>query len=100
MLYIMREETIALRVEPKLKREIELLAKVLHISPSEWLRTRIAYEVKHLVEDLKSQIVVEYMKGNLTKEELTELFGKTAEDIEFIIEKTRKDFLKAKKLAK
>lgn len=99
MLYIMKEETIALRVEPKLKREVELVAKVLHVSSSEWLRTRIAQEVKHLVEDLKSQIVLEYMKGNLTKKELRELFGKTAEDIDFIIEMTRKDFLKAKKLA-
>ncbi|MBE0428241.1 MAG: hypothetical protein IBX72_16605 [Nitrospirae bacterium] len=95
----MKEETIALRVEPKLKREVELVAKVLHVSPSEWLRTRLSYEVKHLIEDLKSQIVLEYMKGNLTKVELTELFGKTAEDIDFIIEQTRKDFLKAKKLA-
>ncbi len=39
------------------------------------------------------------MKGNLTKSELRDLFGKTAEDIDFIIKKTRKDFLKAKKLA-
>ncbi len=95
----MKEETIALRVEPKLKREVELVAKVLHVSPSEWLRTRLAYEVKHLVEDLKSQIILEYMKGNLTKKELAELFGKTAEDIDFIIQKTSKDFRKAKKLA-
>ncbi len=96
----MKEEIIALRVEPKLKREVELVAKVLHVSPSEWLRTRVAYEVKHLVDDLKSQIVLEYMKGNLTKKELTELFGKTAEDIDFVIDKTRKDMLKAKKLAR
>ncbi len=95
----MKEETIALRVEPKLKREVELVAKVLHVSPSEWLRTRLAYEVKHLIEDLKSQIVLEYMKGTLTKEELTELFGKNADDIDFIIEKTREDLLKAKRLA-
>lgn len=95
----MKQETLALRIEPKLKREVEIVAKVMHVSPSEWLRTRIAYEVKHLVEDLKSQIVLEYMKGNLTKKELTELFGKAAEDIDFIIEKTRKDFAKAKKLA-
>ena len=96
----MKQETIALRVEPKLKKEVEIVAKMLHISSSEWLRTRIAYEVKHVVEDFKSQIVAEYMKGNLTKKELTELFGKTAEDIDFIIDKTKKDFLKAKKLAK
>lgn len=95
----MKQETIALRVESKLKRDVELMAKVLHVSPSEWLRTRIAYEVKHLVEDLKSQIVLEYMRGNLSREEITELLGKTAEDIDFIIEKTRKDFTRAKKLA-
>jgi hypothetical protein len=75
-------------------------SKVLHVSSSEWLRTRIAYEVKHLVDDLRSQIVLEYMRGNLTKKELRELFGKTAEDIDFIVEKTRKDLLKAKKPAK
>ncbi len=96
----MKEETFALRIEPKLKREVEIVAKVMHISPSEWLRTRIAYEVKHLVEDFKSQIVLEYMKGNLTREELTELFGEAAEDIGFIIEKTRADIARAKKLAK
>lgn len=28
--------TIALRIEPKLKRKVELVAKVLHIYPSEW----------------------------------------------------------------
>lgn len=96
----MKQETFALRIEPKLKKDVEIVAKVMHISPSEWLRTRIAYEVKHLVEDLKSQIVLEYMKGELTKDELMELFGKTAEDIDFIIGKTKKDFIRAKKLAK
>lgn len=96
----MKEGTFALRIEPKLKREIEIVSKVMHISPSEWLRTRIAYEIKHLVEDLKSQIVLEYMKGNLTKEELTELFGEAAHDIDFIIEKIRKDFKRAGNLAK
>ncbi len=96
----MKEKTFALRIEPKLKREVEIVAKVMHVSPSEWLRTRIAYEIKHLVVDLKSQIVLEYMKGNITKEELTELFGEAAEDVDFIIEKTRSDLSRAKKLAK
>lgn len=97
----MKEEIIALRVEPKLKREAEIIAKVLHISTSELLRTRIAYEVKHLTEDLKSQIIMEYAKGNLTKEELEELFGKEmVADVDFVVQKTKRDLLKAKKLAK
>ncbi len=96
-----KEEVIALRVEPKLKREAEIIAKVLHISTSELLRTRIAYEVKHLTEDLKSQIIMEYAKGNLTKEELEELFGKAiVADVDFIVKKVKKDLLTARKLAK
>jgi len=95
-----KEEVIALRVEPKLKREAEIIAKVLHISTSELLRTRIAYEVKHLTEDLKSQIIIEYTKGNLTKDELEELFGKEiTADIDFIVQKTKKDLLEARKEA-
>lgn len=50
--------------------------------------------------DLVKLIKKAQREGILPKEELTELFGKTAEDIDFIIEKTRKDFAKAKKLAK
>jgi hypothetical protein len=96
----MKEETIALRIEPKLKREIELTAKVLHLSPSEWLRARMANDVKEAAMELKSQIVLEYMKGNITKGELGELFGDLAEDIDFIVNKTRKDLVAARKLAK
>jgi len=95
----MREETLAVRIEPSLKKEVELIAKVLHISPSEWIRTRIAYEVRESVEDLKNQIVLEYLKGNLTRKELEQIFGgKLTEDIDFVIDKTRRDILKAKKL--
>ncbi len=96
----MKEETIALRIEPKLKREIELTAKVLHVSPSEWLRTRMAYDVKEAAAELKSQIVLEYTKGNLTKGELKELFGDFADDIDFIVSKTKKDLAAAHELAK
>lgn len=95
----MREETIALRIEPKLKREIELTAKVLHVSPSEWLRTRMAYDVKEAASELKSQMVLEYMKGNITKGELAELFGDFADEIAFIVNKTRKDLATAQELA-
>jgi len=96
----MKEETIALRVEPRLKREIELIAKVLHISPSEWLRTRMAYDVKEFTEELKSQIVLEYTKGNITKSELRELLGDLANDIDFIVKKTKNNLATAHELAK
>ncbi|MDI6856594.1 MAG: hypothetical protein QMD21_07435 [Candidatus Thermoplasmatota archaeon] len=97
----MKEEVIALRVEPKLKREVELLCKVLHISAAEWIRTRLAYNIKEVINDLKYQIVTAYLKGELLRDELEELFGESlAKDIDFIIEKTRKDLLKSEKIAK
>lgn len=89
-----------MRIEPKLKREIELTAKVLHLSPSEWLRARMAYDVKEAAVELKSQMVLEYIKGNITKGELRELFGDLADDIDFIVSKTKRDLIKAHELAK
>jgi len=97
----MREEIMAVRMEPKLKRDIELISKVLHISPAEWIRTRVAYEVKRSVEDLRYQIVLEYYRGNLTKEELKELFGeKIAENIDFIDAEMRREAKKAEEMVK
>ena len=95
----MREEIMAVRMEPKLKRDVELISKVLHVSPSEWIRTRVAYEVKRSVEDLRYQIVLEYYRGNLTKEELKELFGEEiAENIDFIDAEMRREIKKAEEM--
>lgn len=92
---------MAVRMEPKLKRDVELISKVLHVSPSEWIRTRVAYEVKRSVEDLRYQIVLEYYRGNLTKEELKELFGeKIAENIDFIDAEMRREIKKAEEMVK
>lgn len=89
----MKQEIIALRVEPEFKREIEIIAKVLHLSTAEWIRSKLAYDVKEIVNDLKAQIVLEYQRGNITKKELKVVFGKEiSEDIDFVIKKTKKDF--------
>lgn len=96
-----REEVIAIRVEPKLKREVELLAKILHVSTSEWIRTRLATNAKKLFEDLRYQIILAYLKREVGREELKEIFGdEVAGDIEFVAEKTKKDLLKSEELAK
>lgn len=96
-----REEILAIRVEPRLKREVELLSKVSHISPSEWIRTRLAQDVKELSNSMKSQIVLEYMKGHLTKGELIEIFGnKLTKDINFIINEVKREFKLSKQLVK
>ena len=101
VIHMRREGVLSIRIEPRLKREVELLSKVLHISPSEWIRTQLAKEVKEFSDKMKSQIVIEYMKGNITKKELSEVFGnKLTTDIDFIIDEVKREFKLSKQLAK
>lgn len=53
----------------------------------------------HLEERIY-QIVLAYVRGIISKDELKELLGEVAEDIDFIIDKTKKDLLKAEELAR
>lgn len=95
----MAKELYALRLEPKMKREIMLISKVLHVSESEWLRNKIAYDIKETLDTLRTQIALEYAKGTVTETELREVFGdKTTQLIAFVFKKVKSDFEKAYKL--
>jgi len=86
---------------PELYREIELISRILHIPKVDWARNVLAHEVKKELEGHKSFISLEYMKGNISKSELVKFVGKrNAEDVSYIIKKTKKDFKAAKELAK
>ncbi len=52
------------------------------------------------LEEVKYQIVLSYARGIISKDELKELLGGILEDIDFIIDKTKRDLLKAEELAK
>lgn len=96
----MKTEILGIRMNQKMKREIEIISKILNISPSEWVRNKIAENIQKTLEEMRYQIILAYIRGNITKEELKEVFGEIAEDIDFIIDKTKKDLLKAEELAK
>lgn len=96
----MQSEQFNIKITPELGEEIELVSKMLHITKVEWVRNILAHEVKKELEKHKSFIALEYMKGRISKNDLNKILGKEAEDIDFIIQETKKDFEDAKKLAK
>ena len=89
---------MALRVEPALKKELELIAKILHISSTELIRTKLAFEVKELIEKHKFEIAKAFMNKKISKKEAELLLGKEGmDDIDFIKRKTKDMFKDIKK---
>ncbi|MBI3412561.1 MAG: hypothetical protein HY051_00580 [Candidatus Aenigmarchaeota archaeon] len=100
MLY-MNKELYTLRIDPRMKKEITLISKVLHTSESEWIRSKLSYDIKETLDLLRTQISMEYAKGTVTKKDLEEVFGKEmAKTIEFTLLKVKSDLEEAKKIAK
>lgn len=95
-----KEKTLGVRMDPQMRRELEVISKVLHVPESTWVREKLTHDIQETIEDLKYQIVLEYMKRTISREELDRVFGDLAEDVDFVIEKTKEDFIKAKELAK
>jgi len=90
----MKDAILALRVEPELKKELELLAKVLHISSTELVRTKLAFEVKELIEKHKFEIAKAFMDKKISRKEAELLLGKESmADIDFI-HKTNLEMMK------
>jgi len=81
---------VNVRLDNDLLKEIDALAKVLHVSRTEWLRMKIAKALQEDTLNLTEAIALEYAKGRITDEELTELLGKDAEDIKFIVKHLKK----------
>src|SRR3989344_9507477 len=97
----MQTEQLNIKLMPELAKELELVEKILHIPKTDWVRNILAHEIKKELNEHKSFIAVEYLKGKVSKKELTESLGKKdAEDIEFIAETTKRGFEDAKKLLK
>jgi len=97
----MQTEQLNVKLMPELNREIELISKVLHIPKVDWARNVLAHEVKKELEEHKSFIAIEYMKGNIPKAEMVRFLGrKDAEDVEYIMKKTKEGFKAAKEMAK
>ena len=90
-----------MKLMPELDKEIELVSKILHIPKVDWARDVLAHQVKKELEEHKSFVALEYMKGKVSRSELLKFLGrKDAEDIDYIMKKSKDDFKAAKALAK
>lgn len=81
---------VNVRLDQALLKEIDALTKVLHISRSEWLRSKIAYAVKEETLHLREAIALEYAKGNLSKQEFHHLLGNQDKEIIQIVDHLKK----------
>ena len=96
----MQEAQLNVKLHKDLFQEIKLLSKVFHIPKNEWARSVLSHEVKKEVEEQKTVIIREYLKGTITKKELTGILGKKdVEDIEHITVVGRKSIEDAKRIA-
>ena len=97
----MQTEQLNIKLMPELAKEIELVAKILHVPKTDWARNILAHGVKRELKEHKAFVAVEYMNGKISRKELINTLGRNdAEDIEFITKTTKKGFEDAKKLAK
>lgn len=97
----MQTEQLNIKLMPELAKELDLVANILHIPKTDWVRNVLAHEVKKELVEHKAFVAVEYMKGRISKKELIETLGKKdASDVEFIATTTKKGFEDAHKLAK
>ena len=97
----MQTRQLNMKLMPELEQEIELISKILHIPKVDWARNVLAHEVKKELEEHKSFIAIEYMRGNISKADLVKFLGKKdAEDVAYIMKKTEEGFKAAKELAK
>jgi len=97
----MQTKQLNVKLMPELDKEIEIISKILHIPKVDWARNVLARQVKKELEEHKSFVALEYMKGKVSRAELVGFLGsKDVEDVDFIIKKSKEDFKAAKALAK
>ena len=97
----MQTKQLNVKLMTELEREIELVSKILHIPKVDWARNVLAHQVKKELQENKSFIAVEYMKGNIPRTELVKFLGKKdAGNVDYIMKKTEEGLKAAKELAK
>lgn len=95
----MQTKQLNVKLMPELNKEIEMVSKILHIPKVDWARNVLARQVKKELEDHKSFVALEYMKGKVSRAELVKFLGrKNAGDVDFIMKKSKDDFKAAKEL--
>lgn len=97
----MQKRQLNIKLMPELDEKIELVSRILNLPKVEWVRNVLSHEAIKELETHKSFIAIEYMKGRISKAELVKLLGEEdAEEVDFIMKKTREDLKLAKELAR
>ena len=91
-------EILGVRLDTRTKRGLEIITKVMKMTPSKWIAGLIAENLPKAIEEVKSEIIFSYVRGEISGDELREVFGDDAEDIVFVVEKTKEDFKKAERI--
>ena len=81
---------VNVRLDNDLVKEIDAIARVMHISRSEYIKLRLAQVSQEDTLNMTEAIVLEYSKGRISDKELEELLGKDAEDVKFIVQHIKK----------
>ena len=97
----MQTEQLNLKLQKDLLNEIEIVSNVLHIPKNEWARNVLARQVKVELVEHKQFIIRQYIKGLITKNELTKILGeKEVKDVDHILKVGKRSLETAKKLSK
>ena len=98
---LMETEQLNLKLQKSLYDEIDIVSKVLHVQKNEWARNILAHEVKKELEVHRHFLVREYLKGAITKKELTAVLGaQEVKDIDRIAKTGKNSFDDAVRLVK
>ena len=81
---------VNIRLDEDLLEEIDALAKVMHISRTEYIKLKLSKGLQEDTLNMIEAIVLEYAKGRISEKELRELLGKDADDIKFIVQHIKK----------
>jgi len=97
----MQTKQLNVKLMPELNKEIEMVSKILHIPKVDWARSVLARQVKKELEEHKSFVALEYMKGKISRSDLIKFLGKRdAEEVGYIKKKTDESYKAAKEMAK
>ena len=76
---------VNIRIDEDFLSEIDALAKVMHISRSEYIKLKLAKCLQEDTLNMAEIIALEYARGRITERELENLLGKDAEDVKFVV---------------
>ncbi len=91
----METEQVNIRMPKNLVQDLGIISKLLKVNKSDWLKTKLAEEVYEEKNKLLMELGTLYANGMISRKEVETLMGKgTAEEMEFIKQKSRESIKK------